>query len=799
MRRSGSRIEGAGHDHFHHLMHKIVDKIRGFFVHRYGFVIVCAAISSIASLAWLRSIIFALGTPNFVHDWTWPPLLSQVTSFFPNRIGIWWQSSLGGYNIDSISYAPLVIAALSARLIGSDATCKALLFLAAVVSFLGAALLARKYSRDPIGAVAIGLFYAFGPVAINKVASGQVNAWVAYACLPYVFAQVPDFRAPTWRTIGACAFFFAFIASQPHVMLYLALIVPLLAWAEGGLKAALAAALAWLLGAATQTITVAYLMLSARENTTGQLIARIPWQVDQSLRWLDALTLSGYFTHYYESALGQLYQVAWYLLLACAVAALTGFAILRNARFRAVLFCITAVLLAAASSFHSFLFPYASSAFLRHPILSIFRELYNVEEIIAVLFCIGIASLVRVSRVRIIACALPVGVALLSLTVSFYSVLHPVDLRAHLAAAEFLEKQPGIGRVWPIPNGRFLSRDRSRDGGFDPFWGRIGLHNVLEEYFPEQAVRVASSRPIQTTLPLLRAMNVEFLWIRRDWTWRPAGGNAGVEYLQTCPSGTTMLFDTPSDRICRVTSDGQRVVRQHLRIVPDLWSAGLSALGKGEDFVFARDSSIFGVREDVLAPPDDRRFVDAKSGIVSTEIGPINNPQLSEIAGASSFVRDSKVSKPVLSNSLRYVITDGIFEPSAARRVAPDTFITDCRAYPICEPARASFVIFSGAMRTTLTRAIDAPLRNVSVLIDRSEYVSSLQARVDNKILPHVRVDGMENGWIVPLGQIDHVEVVNTDATPLVIAQASTIAVWLTIVGLITVAPMPAVRRTALA
>lgn len=737
----------------------------------------------IAIVLWLRSVFFSDGTPNFQHDWTWPVLSSQITAFFPDRVEPWRHASLGGYNPDSVSYAPLMVAVLVAYFAGSSATCKILLFLCAALSFSGAAWVASQYVRDRITPFCVGAFYAFGPVAVNKVASGQVNAWAAYACLPWVFGLCASRRLPEWSVLPITALLFAFIASQPHVMLCAGITILLLAFLQHGKKAAYVTGAAWLLGFATQGITLVYLLLSARESAIGQFMARIPWEVQQSPRWSDALILGGYFTRYYELALGRMYPAARCLLYACVVAAIVGLLFLGKRRVAIAASCLVFALLSIVSSFHSALTPIVSDLFLRYPSLSIFRELYNIEEIVAVLFCIGLANAAVNRAARPAINAITFSIAALSVAASFYAVLHSPNLHAHAAAARYLAAEPGSGRIWPLPNGRFIADRLSGDGGFDPFSGQIGGHNMVEEYFPESVIRVAQSRPQEKIVPLLRAMDVEFIWIRRDWVWRPAGGNGTAPYPTECPRGTRVIWDTSSDKICQLSRSNALALGNTLQIVPDLWDFGIGALSSGKDFVFAHDAAWFGIHEMVDSAPDDKSVVNPKLGAIPVELGPSNSSRLSRIAGSASFTTNRAVARAVLSTSPRFATTDGAFALRDAIRMESDTFLVRCNVQNACWPHRATFVAFGGRMQNALTESFQRNLGGSQLLVVRSAYLSSVEATIDGKVLPHVRIDGIENGWIIPRGMGPKVTFRNNDWSRVFLAQATTVLAWILIVA----------------
>lgn len=734
-----------------------------------------------ASIAWLRPLLFSNATPNFMHDWMWSPLQSQLADNLSNRLSIIEPSSLGGFNVDSMTYAPLEVCSVIVRLFGSVAALKVIVVLAIVTGGLGMAWLSSLIVPNRIVNAALALLYAFGPVTVNKLVSGQVNAWFAIALLPWAFgAAIGLRRNSSVRGAGLLTILLAFIASQPHVFILFAALLLGLALASGNKRAFTATVLAVVVAAVTQIFTAFELVAASHAGDTGQFLSRLPWQIQQSSTFFDALTLHGYFANYYTAMLGRYAGIAEYALLVVALCAFSGLVAVCGRARGVYLAVAAAVIIALVSSFQTGLQGAAWQAFNRAPWLSLFRELYNFQEILAVIYGVGLSYAARHAKLQYVAVAGAAFVAMLTLISPLSRVIVTPNLSKHLSAAQTISDLPGNAKVWPIPNGRFLFTNRTQSGGFDPFFGRLGTHDVVEDYFAAPAVAAAIARPVQSTLPLLRAMGIGYVWCRKDFKWRPPSPQPQTE-VKSAACGAlpgSAIVSSPTDVVTAVRAARSRRYVTQLQIVPPLWSAGLRSLRAGRDFVFATDAAPLGVAATTQGPPDDRRFTDPHAGPVLQSLGPADDANLAEIALPAAVVSGEALQRVDFSNSRRLVVTDGSFDRSIARAVARHVYALHCPSGDACRPKNATFLVYSAPLmgRFAMTKVVQPG--NASVLIDRSAYLPSLVARVGSATLPHFRVNGFENGWLVPRGDEAKVIVENRLDAPLRASRALALLAW---------------------
>jgi hypothetical protein len=735
------------------------------------------------ALWWFRSFLFSPGTPNFLHDWAWSPYAPQVVAQGIHRLSLFSSDSLGGLNAEGMTYAPVMLMSALATIMSSGLACKVFLVLCVAVAGVSATWLAFRVSQDAIVAPLIGAFYAFGPIALDGIAAGHVNAWAAYAALPAAVA-ISIGGIKKWQLIAPLALACAFVASQFAVLLLFLPIVLGLAWACGGAAALRNAFIASLLTLLTQALPATQLLLAAHDGGVGQPWSRIPWEVVQSAPPVDVIALSGYAPRYVDAALGPTTHVVYWWVVCLAALALYGL-LMRKA---VVLVVGAACLVAICSSFRTMLFPIASELLLRFPYLSIFRELHNGLEIVAAIYVVGLAAAAR-TRSRVLVALGTAGCAGFFLASSFGPVLRSFDLSQHASAAEMLAKAGGTSRIWPLPNGRFMSPLSADGGGFDPFFGRLGAHGLVEEYFSPKEMAIIAATKLDNAAPLLRAMNVGFVWIRQDWKWLPAGGGRG-EFDRTCRGSMVRVIDTQSDTICLLAplAQSQRVTT--IEVVPDSWSAGVSSLSRGRDFVFARDAQALGITESPAnTVPDDRRLIDPTLGLVSTALAPLGDARFSALAGPSVYRLVPGNKSYELPTGTRLVGTNGaIAGGSDVTAVGKDLYAASCSQESPCVLRNATYFVVGETLKRPVLKPMPVQLKGMAVLIDRSRFLPFLNVRVDRRVVPHFRVDGFANGWLVPTERMRSVAIDN-DALPLLrFVRAVTLAAWLIILGACTTA-----------
>src|SRR5271165_771753 len=737
---------------------------------------VAAAAAVFCAIAY-RSFLYSPGTPNFGHDWAWSPVAAQIVDLFHSRTSFSRLDSLGGPNTDVAAYPALFLAALPAPLLGSSAALKFFLLWTTIAAAVGAAALARLCGADRASAVLIGLAYAAGPYAFNKIVSGQVTVWLAYAALPFALWAITSARDRNILfTAGAVALPLALIA--PQLQIFAVSLVALIAAGAvlAGLRGALAACAAGLLAAATQAPLALELHNALGADVYGQFLARSPWELIQSPPLRLALRLDGYFTQSYALATIGLHHAAAVACYAFAALAWLGLFVRPGSRRAGWIAAVGAAsILAVVCSYHLPWKSVADNIFLNVPAATVFRELYDLIALLAVAYVIGAARATGITFVRFAVWGATLLVIAVGCLARYDTVLGASDLRPHVTAFDALAAMPGDDRIWPVPNGRFLKATARDAGGFDPFFGRAGAHPIVEEYFPTGPVAVARMLPLGCAAPLLRAMRVRYIWQRLDLA-RSAEAVSPVGPLRSpmCAGAlrATRVYSSSTDSLEQIDAvpAAHRTI-DNVDIVPDDWLDGLTSLGGGHDFVFARDARALGVHESEIEPPlDDRRFVDPHDGPVTASLFGGTGVAFVELAGGSSIVAAPALAHIQVSPSARFV-----YDRRAARyklALCEESF--DC-------VEGGSFALFGPALRdpTVQTRALS--LGSDRMLVVDTQFDPALRARAGGRDLLHVRVDGYANGWLVPAG--DESDVAISDGRVGGLAAAWTLAVvaWLCI------------------
>lgn len=717
-------------------------------------------------------------------------MASQLRTLITDRLSIFEVGGLHGYNVAALSYAPLVVANGLAVFFSSSTALAIFLLLCAVTAALGAAFLTRRQGAPLPFAVAVGVLYALGPIFVNKLGSGQINAWSAYAALPWAFICIQGFRDRfdplRVACLGLCSIA---IAAQIHVFAVFFFLTAALAAATWRISPFVQTVGGLCIGAVSQIFGVAEVLYAVHSNTIDQYAARIPWEVGQSSGVLDAVGLTGYYAHYFQTLMGGAYPWIHWLQVALGVAAFWGL-LQAKTRTTRTMFIAGLLIVLAVSSFHTPLKPLAAAVFERYSWLSLFRELYNLNELLAVIYCVGLGFAFSNRYVRAFAIAL-IGVLLIAYIVPSYArILHITNFGAHLNAAAYIAQRPGDAAVWPLPNGRFLV-EGSGDGGYDPFAGRLGSHSVLEQYFATGAIAAVESRSTTGAMPLLRAMGVGYIWCRSGLSWKPPQWSGKIAALQPPCAGLRNARAVSSDRVSEVPASPAWRLATRIAVTPDVWSRGIDELRRG-DFVFARDAAVFGVDEGAGTLADVRAAVDPSQGPIPAELGDRSNALFSDIAGPArvvspNFYRNSDTARPA-------------FRIIAAKRLRKGTILYSSSTYSVavcdnvvaCVTREDPFAVVGVALKSPVMRARPVDLGGAVVLINNAGYRPAWQATVHGTPLPHFRVDGFANGWLVPRQYLNQVTFSDRSAAVLRVLRALSICAWAAVAVLLL---LPAVQR----
>jgi hypothetical protein len=467
------------------------------------------------------------------QDWSIPPFEGQLLTWAKGEFYAWNENGLGGPSYYPNDWIILCLYAIANFWIRSDFLSKlTLVAVVACATFGVYGLLRSSFRVHAFAAITGAVFYGVSPVIYNKIVSGQLAYLWGYALLPVWYRTYREAIARrSLRLMIASAFPAALMSCQLQFIPIAAIvaildliieITPASAWAFltsfGGIFVA-------------QLGTIVALIDEGQSLSSEQYTPGLDWVQNNSASWPQALSLSGYVTHYFEIAWGWPDRSSLPMWTAAAVLILLLFfaAIAvrneRRGRFAIALYLIGAFLAAGinAPSFGAIGFLYAHVR-----ALEAFREVYHWSVLAALGAALLLALLVeRVAesqRLRWLA-RLPLFVALLYCWPSFtgnwagavQTLSIPAELRMVYDDVQRLEGTAARTAWLPIDQPLLLLG--SRFSGVDPM-----AHTMppsLWEYILEPPVsqiavliRYADGRGLPA---LLRYAAVEFIAVRHQF------------------------------------------------------------------------------------------------------------------------------------------------------------------------------------------------------------------------------------------------------------------------------------------
>ncbi len=731
-------------------------------------VAILAAAGAIVAFRW---ILLSDQTPNFIHDWAWSPLREQLAQVGLDRLNLWETGGLGGYNLSSATYAPLLVASAIAETTGSLFALKIIVIGCAIVGAAGTALIAKRYGAPFPMAMAIGVWYACSPVVADKLGTGHVNAWFAISALPYA-ALATDSLARGERlrsSVAVLALALAFIATQPGVFGVVALCVAVVCLCAGP-RSFGAVLVAIGLAAATQSLPAGEIFSAAREGQVSELLPRVPWLDDSAIPLERLLSLRPAAHDYLGQSLGDTEPFVQFALATLGGISLIAIPLFMRGSARVAWFGSAAFVGLLTTLLRGPLREAGLAALISVPEFAVFRDPANLLEPMALAFAVGLAALSGRNRnLAVFTSFLIVTSFVIVASAPLGNIIPRPSFREGAPAAMQLASAPGNARIWPVPNGRFILERTSDVGGFDPFAGRLGSHAMLESYFATNVEAFARALPLSDAMPLLRAADVGFVWTR-PWLWRAPGDDA----TRTRPRASLQKLDA-LPRLDFVDA---------VSVVPDFWPAGLAALRTGNDFVFARDAEPLGIREAPRAPQGDRSIVDPSKGPVDARIVAQSGPPWVALAGPSIALRGAALAAATFEpDSL--LVTDGTPAPAgnALGTTAGATIYLTRGATRVHD---ATFAIAGERLTHPFARERIERLRDQNLVVERSTFMAERRAYVDGRELPHLRIDGYANGWLAPRVARERLTIVDTAEPLLQTLRAVSLLAWLciAIVGL---------------
>ncbi len=378
----------------------VVRRWSGFSEGQRSFAFAVAAIGLGLAIGFLTAwrVIGQPGIIGLFHDWTIPPTDGQILTYTRHLFNGWEFRGLGApldVPADYLYWFGLAAAAFAG--VSGSTLSKAIVVIVPALAFAACAVLGRSLGLRRGAALVCGTVYAMNPVMMNKLISGQSTYLFAYALLPLVPAASLRFIAARRRFAGGLAVgalaAFVFIQVQLGVVaLAVVGVVVLLDRRSSPL-----ARLTFVLGVAVafflvETPVLAALALNGSATAASRAVEApdtLAWLRANSVWYTEALKLTGYTTRYDALAIGRWFgpwSLAAYAVAAAAIAGLASAP--RGIRIGAAV--LGAGTLLVVTGVYSPLGPVIGWAFVHVPTVSIFRELYHLMAVLALLYAVGV-------------------------------------------------------------------------------------------------------------------------------------------------------------------------------------------------------------------------------------------------------------------------------------------------------------------------------------------------------------------------------------------------------------------------
>ena len=675
------------------------------------------------------------GTPSLRHDWLWPLDRAGLVQHFLDLGTGWFCEGFGHPNAYPMTYPVLAALTPVVFTLGSHA---ALVLLVALLGFAAvsvAEVIAARFAVGRTGTAAVAVFLLFNPWVYNKVVAGHLTQTLAYLGIALVACSLLEER-PRYTSLAL-----ALVLTALQLQFYIVACVLTLTRVRQR-----PAQLALLTSLIVFSPTIIGVLLDR-----SWLLAvpfTLPWEEEQSVPFAGGIALGGYFLGYADKAFTAVWT--WPVMAFGAFAAAAAFVVRRRGVIALAAFGLATLIFVTGTT--GWLAAFWRWAILRAPAIGVFREMYDLVAVVAVVYAVLTGALIG---------RLP--------------WLSPVALAcAIVIAAAWLPNPPSnlwvAGESLPAPGPRIAGAERyalmppfqptSFDGhgsGADPLYaGRApggAPANALEPLFPED--RALENYWLRGDSSLLERLGVSLVECRRGisstdsfFHVRPGSRAAqavcssdevrldaaapvvaferGFHLCSLCAdagAGNVFFGDEPPGRFTAVALEREHVLPAKGWVDARLVFSMTPALAQGIGGSFTTQS----VRPLDL-PPGPSALVNVKGTLLGSR--------------GQLVARDTNgyrwVALPPESGAVTCLgacLVVGVGEPGDAPLEAPPS-----AAYALRHSWRTAWFI-----------SVDVPARQAGLLRAFTTYDSGWTAfrPGDGVFLRHVRVDRVFNGWIV--------------------------------------------------
>jgi hypothetical protein len=468
------------------------------------------------------------GTVGLLHDWSIAPSAGQNMALASQIFDGWYRWGLGDPVTFPTEY-PLRFAIGALSQLGWDGALltHVLVFAAPFAAFLSARLCARAWSGSDKGIMAAGVFYALNPVMLNKMVSGQTSYIAGYCFLPLAFWAFD--RAVRGKSLIRASWFCGSLLALAGIQLQLGLVAAFLCFVAAlvaypdiaGRRRWSVLSLAFVTALAVHIPTIVGIWSGAESfGNRAQFSGGLTYFSINSIEFADALRLIGYLTHYDTVAIAQ-WSWLWNGAMSLTILAVLIGISQSPSPMRVFTCAILIPTFTLMSGIHSPLGPMISWMIIHVRFTAVFRELYHLMVIPALVYACGIACFFRFAErlpykrfVRALLWASVAVVSLPMLTGDANGWMRAFPLGE--AYGDVLHLQDaGITRVLWLPMDQPLSF-RGYGAGTDPM--AVTARGSLWDYslnWPLTALDMRLRKGLEVE-PELRALSVGNVIVRDD-------------------------------------------------------------------------------------------------------------------------------------------------------------------------------------------------------------------------------------------------------------------------------------------
>lgn len=663
------------------------------------------------------------GIPELRHDWWWPRERSAFATLYEAYASGWFPFGIGSPDQYPQKYFLAEILYLALSVSSGIVALAAYVFLTALVVVRGAMrLIGARVSS--LGKMAVAVFALFNPWVFNKIVAGHVSMVLAYGAIMFFVVEIES-RDNDWRRLSL-AFAGVALHLQFAVLGIFALVVDAMLRRR-------------LLPLVSAVLVCSPALIGILGNYAGLRGSPLnyDWFTVQSVGFIDALQLRGYFARYDANFVGVFVLAPIYFGILALVGTFRG-----RAYFSTIL---TAILVLLVAAFVSGAVGPASALFrfvvVRLPEIGLFRELYDLVALIV----IGYIVLARRSLEHgLVASGALVSTALL---MAFWFGHGPSSMWVGAAEFERIPRPEAAFARYALIPGIQPFTYRGMGSGADPDTVDYGqARQPIDEVFPSYPIDVALGRSAAGDVSELEAVGVGTIYERSGFAAVDTRLDA-KRYRHTVvrtlhPAAIVSIGDFPT--VCSLCTDldGGNVFFGDAGDSTTAIPGSRDTIDEARDWVDARR---FFRYLPFLGQSFGGAFTTSSSATLSV------SPARAILVNVSGVLRDSTGRIVAQGNGDRYgwyAIARRSIRLRCEGRCAV-ALEGPINSYPLNATRKRSHPLRFSRDNPWFVR-VSVPPHASGTIRFRERFDSMWLAFCGARVLRHVRIDALFNGWFVP-------------------------------------------------